>query len=271
MSRSAAPKGDDAETVRERSSPSARLVHNIVRKEGDEELGRAPAALFWSALAAGLGMGFSLIAEGLIRASLPEAEWRTLLTSFGYTIGFVIVILGRQQLFTETTLTAVLPVLEQPTLPHIWKLLRLWAIVLAANLLGALLVAWVLGTSQTFDPAVKEAFAAIGEEALRGSFWTIMLRAIFAGWLIALVVWLLPAAGDARLGVVLLLTYLVRLGGFAHIIAGSTEVLYLTVTGQLGWGAYLADYFTPTLVGNTLGGVALVALVNHGQVTSDND
>lgn len=213
-------------------------------------------------------MGFSLLVEGVLQAGLPEAEWRPLVSNWGYPVGFLIVILGRQQLFTENTLTPVLPLLHRRTAVMAGKVARLWGIVLVTNLAGTMAFAWVLARTGYFPAAVDEAFAAIGNEALRHGFGRTLVGAVFAGWLIALMVWLLPYARTARPWIILLMAYVVALGGFAHIIAGSTEVLYLVAAGAVSWGTYLGRFFLPTLVGNVLGGVALVALLNHGQVTA---
>ena len=97
--------------MEERLAIGANVVYETIRREGEEELRRAVSALAWSGLAAGLSMGFSFIAEGLLVAHLPDSPWRPLLSKAGYCIGFLIVILGRQQLFTENTLTVILPLL----------------------------------------------------------------------------------------------------------------------------------------------------------------
>ena len=253
----------------ERARPNVLVVHEIIREEGERELRRPVAGLAWSALAAGLSMGFSLVAEGVLRSRLPDAPWRPLVSKLGYTIGFVVVITGRQQLFTENTLTPVLPLLNKPAGPTLARLLRLWAVVLAANLAGALLFAWVAGHTGVFEADVRRTFAALGREALAGGFGLHLLRGIFAGWLIALVVWLIPGAEQARLPIIVLLTYLVGVAGLAHVIAGSVETLYLVVTGGASWGDYLGRFLAPALLGNTLGGVTLVAALSYGQVAPD--
>ncbi len=97
--------------VEDRVAIGAHVVYETIRREGEEELGRKASALAWSAFAAGLSMGFSFIAEGLLTAHLPDRPWRLLISRVGYSVGFLIVILGRQQLFTENTLTVVLPLL----------------------------------------------------------------------------------------------------------------------------------------------------------------
>lgn len=260
--------GERKEVLR-RKSISAAVVHETVREVGERELRRTPAALAWSALAAGLSMGFSLVAQGLLHAYLPATPWSPLIDNFGYSVGFLIVILGRQQLFTENTLTAILPLLAHPNLDTFLRVARLWIVVLAANLVGAFLFAALVAHTAVFPPEIQHAFAAIAQHSLRGGFGLTILRGIFAGWLIALMVWLLPASEGTRFHIIILITYLVALGGFAHIIAGSVDVLYLVNIGKISWLTYWIDFMLPTLIGNILGGVTLVAVLNFAQVASE--
>ena len=264
---------DLSEAERDRMSESiqlkAALVHEIIREEGEEELARTFNALAWSGLVAGLSMGFSLVVEGLLHHHLPDAPWRPLIESFGYTTGFIIVILGRQQLFTENTLKGVIPVLTRRDRASFVALVRLWGIVLLANLIGAGLFATLAASAPAFEPNLHRDFLAIGEQAAEGSFVALFVKAVLAGWLIGLMVWLLPGAGSSRLIVILLITYIVALGGFAHIIAGSVEVLYLVLSGERSFLSYLIDYVVPVLTGNIVGGSALVAMLNHAQVRTE--
>lgn len=254
--------------VEQRSAPRAVVVYEAIEIEGESELRRTWSALAWSGLGAGLSMGFSLVTQGILMEYLPNATWTPLIARFGYTIGFLIVILGRQQLFTENTLTPILPLLSHPDLKTLWRVSRLWVIVLLTNLIGALIFAWIVGNTTVFSESIKQHFTTIGHEAMNGDFFTTLLRAVFAGWLIAMMVWLLPAADSARIWVIIIITYVVGLGGFSHIIAGSVEVLYLVTTGSASWAAFFGSFFLPTLLGNILGGVSLVAVLNHAQVTS---
>ncbi len=255
--------------VADRAAISALVVHETVREEGERELRRHPSALAWSGLAAGLSMGFSLTAQGLIRAYIPDVSWRPLISSFGYSLGFLIVILGRQQLFTENTLTVMLPFFARPSLRMLVRVARLWAIVLLANILGAFIFAMVAARTPIFTANVQHAFSAIGVDSMRGGFSLTVLRGIFAGWLIALMVWLLPGAQATRLHIIILITYIVALGGFAHIIAGSVDTLFLVSSGQISWADFLGGFFAPTLIGNIAGGVSLVAALNFAQVASE--
>jgi formate-nitrite transporter family protein len=174
--------------VEERLAIGANVVYETIRRQGDEELVRPAAGLAFSALAAGLSMGFSFIAEGLLVAHLPDSPWRPLLANAGYCVGFLIVILGRQQLFTENTLTVILPLLLRKDLRTMVRVLRLWAIVLSANLVGTFFLALCLARIVLFDARTQAALAEIGRAHFGASFGIVVVRAIFAGWLIALMV-----------------------------------------------------------------------------------
>jgi formate/nitrite transporter FocA (FNT family) len=184
-------------------------------------------------------------------------------------LGFLVVVLGRQQLFTENTLTVILPLLAHPDWRTLQRIVRLWTIVLLANLVGALIFATLVAHSALFPPEVQRAFVEVAQHSLRGGFGLTVLRGIFAGWLIALMVWLLPSAEGSRLTIIIIITYFVALGGFAHIIAGSVEVLYLVNLGAASWLTFFIGFMLPTLIGNCIGGVLLVAMLNFGQVFAE--
>jgi formate-nitrite transporter family protein len=251
----------------ERTALRAAVIHEAIRIEGDGELRRPVSALAWSSWVAGLSMGFSMLAEGLLQAHLPNTPWRPIITKFGYTVGFLMVILGRQQLFTENTLTAIIPLFARRDLKTLWKVIRLWIVVLTGNIAGALAFAATVSHSNIVPPQVHAAFTEIGFTAITGSFGTIFIKAVFAGWLIAAMVWMMPVA-ESGIAIVIVMTYLVGLGEFQHVIVVSIEVLFLVTSGAIQWTAYLAC-LVPTLMGNIVGGVLLVAFFNHAQVVSD--
>lgn len=245
-------------------------IHAAVYSDGETELQRSVPALLWSGLAAGMAMSFSLIAEGLLRNYLPDQSWQPVVTNFGYSIGFLIVILGRQQLFTENTITVIIPLLHRRNLSSLLKVLRVWGVVLVANLIGGAAVAIVLANTNSFAPEIRDSFHAIGVSAIEPSFSTILLRGVYAGWLIATLVWILPAAGSAKFWAIIVFAYLIGLAHFTHVIAGSIEVFYLAAVGTHSWSAVLLGYSAPALIGNVLGGVLLTAVVNHAQVVADS-
>jgi len=254
----------------ERSAPKALVIFEAIRSEGEHELERPASSLAWSGLAAGLSMGFSMVAQALLGHYLPEASWTPLITKSGYSIGFLIVILGRQQLFTENTLTPVLQLLERKTSAVFIKLIRLWSIVLVANILGTFLFALSISSISIFEPETYEHFNKIARGVVAGGFSTTFFRGIFAGWLIALIIWLLPFAEQARFWVIILITYLIGLGEFSHIIAGSVDGFYGVLVQQVTWYDFSFHFFVPTLLGNILGGVALVASINYAQISYEH-
>jgi formate/nitrite transporter FocA (FNT family) len=191
----------------------------------------------------------------------------------GYAAGFVIVILGRQQLFTKNTLTIILPLLNRRggTPARLRDVARLWAIILAANLCGAAAFAGVMTIPGLFSSETRDAFNAIGTEAVSGSFILILVRSILAGWLIALMIWLLPFAESARLWVISGLAYVVGIGHLPHVVAGSVSALFAVFSGDLSFGRYLIGFLAPALIGNAIGGVALVAVGAHAEFVEEGD
>jgi formate/nitrite transporter FocA (FNT family) len=270
-----APAGDlsraERRVAEERTAPRAAVIHEAIRSEGESELRRPISALIWSGMAAGLSIGFSLVASGLIRAHLADTSWRPLVASFGYSVGFLAVILGRQQLYTENTLTVMLPLLTLRDLPTLTQVIRLWVVVLLANLAGACIFAWALTSFDLFGPEATRAFADITTTAVSVGWTTLLARGVVAGWLIALMVWMMPGADSSRAFIVVVMTYLVALGNLPHGIAGSVDGFFLVARGALTWRHMLGDYLTPVLIGNTIGGVSLVAFFNHAQVVFNRD
>jgi len=254
--------------AQDRTSVSANVVHEAIRHDGEEELKRPVSALAWSGFAAGLSMGFSFVAQALFRAHVPDHPWRPLLVNLGYPLGFLIAIIGRQQLFTENTLTAIIPLLARRNVTTLLRVIKLWAVVLAANLVGAHLFAWVLADTPMFRPDVQAAMLSLATQAADVTFGVAILRGIFAGWLIAMVVWMLAAIDTGRIMVIVIVTYIVGLAGLTHIIAGSVEVLFLPMAGVRSWLAVVWGYMVPTLIGNIIGGVSLTAALNHAQVVA---
>jgi formate/nitrite transporter FocA (FNT family) len=253
------------EEIIDRTSPPGEVVYEAVYAEGEHELERNSLELGLSGLAAGLSMGFSMVTEALLRVHLPQTNWSPLLSKLGYSVGFLIVILGRQQLFTKNTLTVILPLLREKKLSMLRNVGRLWALVFLGNLIGAFVFACLAGNSNAFSPEVRSVFEKIGQTAVAADFWSIVIRGAVSGWLIALMVWLLPFAESARLWVIIILAYIVGLAELPHVIAGTAEAFYLVATGALGFWNSIGSYVVPALIGNVIGGVALVAVGAHAE------
>ena len=260
---------DEEQEVSHNQPPRAAVLHEIIRAQGDKELQRTIAALWWSALAAGLSMGLSLMAMGLFYSRLPEGDSSQVIASLGYSAGFLAVILARQQLFTENTLTAVLPVMTKPTFNNVGRLLRLWGVVLFGNLVGTVLVSYVMLHLPIFDTKTDLAFLEVGRKVMENEVGQMFAKGIISGWMIATMVWMIPSMENAKIWIILLITYLMALGDFTHIVVGSVEVSYLVWAGEVSWQQFWLHFAAPTLAGNIVGGSFIFALISHTQIRSD--
>jgi formate-nitrite transporter family protein len=259
-----------AEEAVERTSPPGRVVYEAIYREGEHESERTLTALAWSGLAAGLSMGFSFLMEGLLRDYLPPGHWQAAIAKFGYGIGFLIVILGRQQLFTKNTLTVMLPLLAKKKISLLKTVARLWVVVLVTNLAGAFAFAWLMGHTNICSEDIRAQFSTMAKEALDMTFVTGLLRAIVAGWIIALMIWLLPFAETSHIWIIIFLAYLIGIGHLPHIIAGTVPSIYGVFEGTVPFGQWLWHFFVPVSVGNTVGGVTVVAMVAHAEFVNES-
>jgi formate/nitrite transporter FocA (FNT family) len=257
------------EEVKAQSRPNAALIHETIRAEGESELERRWWAILLSGLAAGLSIGLSLIVQGEFHAYVSDDSVRRLVAPLGYTIGFLVVVLGRQQLFTENTLAPILPLLLHRDRKTFLNVLRLWALVLTANIAGTWALGFAIAHTHIFEPRIWDAFVEISRRTVEGSFSATFFRGVFAGWLIALMMWLLPAAKGSRAHIIIIMTYVLALGEFSHIIAGSVDCAFLVQIGRATFLEYAVLFFIPTLLGNVVGGTTLVALLNYGQVAPE--
>ncbi|WP_421997735.1 formate/nitrite transporter family protein [Reyranella sp.] len=255
--------------VEERTRLRQPVIYEIVREAGVEELERPFGSMLWSGLAAGLSISFSLLAQAILMLHLPDSTWRPLVVGLGYPVGFLMVILSRQQLFTESTITLVLPVLSRPSRPHLLRLLQVWGLVLGANVAGTLVAAAFCSFTPAVPDEIRTGMLQISRHALDHGWWEMLFRAISAGFLMAALVWLIPSSKGAEFLVIAMMTYLIGVGGFAHIVAGSLEAFMLVLGGELDIGQMLIGFALPTLLGNVFGGTALFALISYAQVARE--
>lgn len=263
--------GHERGQIKDNLRLSAVTVFSVVRREGEEELHRPAMSLWWSGIAAGIGISTSVFAQGLLHQSFQDHPQRELIAAFGYAMGFVLVVLSRLQLFTENTLTAVLPLLAGPNGERLWRTARLWTIVLAANLVGTFLTALLIDIfADPVHPTVA-GMLEVSRKAGQASGWTALLDGVPAGFFIAGFVWMLPSSKGFEIFVVGLFAWLIAAGGFAHVVAGSTEMFLLVLHGELPVFDAFALHLAPTLVGNVIGGTCLFALLAFGQIKAEID
>lgn len=263
-----AKESKDEDAVQQASPIPSAIIYEIIRREGEEELARTNRSLIWSGVAAGMMMSFSVLGEAIFRTYLPDTRHAYLIENIGYTFGFLLVIMGRLQLFTENTITTVFPFLANPRWAVFLSTMRLWGIVLIANVAGAFAAALMMHTaaiSDEFRPSIQ----SLSEHATGMGTSDSFLRGIPAGILVAAMVWSMPQANTGRFFVILAFTWLIAAGDFTHIIAGSVEMAYLITGGALGGGTALFGFFLPVLAGNIVGGTAVFAMIAYGQVVDD--
>ncbi|HUC11151.1 MAG TPA: formate/nitrite transporter family protein [Stellaceae bacterium] len=259
----------EVENIEERARLRTPVIYEIVRREGETEMERPIVSLWWSGVAAGLSISFSLLAQAVLWLHLPDAPWRPLISCLGYSVGFLIVVLARQQLFTENTVTVVLPVVARFNLPNLRRLARMWSVVFVANMVGTFFAALFCTVTPVVSPELRGVMLELSRATMELGWAEMLCRGIGAGFLIAAMVWLIPSAEGAQFFVVTMNTYLIAVAGFTHIVAGSVEGFLLVLNGQFGFGQMFADFTVPVLLGNITGGTALFAVLSYAQVMKE--
>jgi formate/nitrite transporter FocA (FNT family) len=249
---------------------SAVEIHDNILEPAKKEMDRPAASLLWSALASGMVIGFSFLASAFA-AHLVSEPYRTAAAAAAYPLGFIFVVMARSELFTENTLDPVVPLLEQRNWETFRKMLRMWGLLLAGNLVGALIFGWVLARTPVVQPELHPSMLKIASEVSSGGFGQVLYAGVFAGWLIALLSWLLASTHSTPAQIVLiwLCTAPISALHFRHSIAGSVEAFYRAASGGASWGSMLGQFVVPAVIGNAIGGVLLVALLNYGQVAQE--
>jgi formate-nitrite transporter family protein len=265
------PREEDASGTavqQELERPTAIQIYAQVAKNARQELRRPARSLAISGFAGGITMGLTGLATAIARAELGTSGFGHFITTLLYPIGFIAVILGRAQLFTENTLYPVALVLSERR--HYFATLRLWIIVLVCNCLGTLAFAALAVRTDALQPKYVDSLSALGFEIANHSLSAIFWSAIIGGWIIALVAWLVSASHSISGSMMLiwLLAFVVGLGHFAHCVASSGEVLSTVLHNQLPAVMYFR-WLWPAVLGNIIGGVGLVTLLEYGQTAEE--
>lgn len=260
-SRSGAPAAGRA--VRDRFSADEIFQRVVVAAH--EEVSASTRELFFSGLAAGLAITLTFMLHASMTAQAGEGSG--LIGVVLYPLGFVYIILGNYQLYTENTLPPVALVLER--LASLPALFRIWGLVLFANAVGAIVGALVLANTGVLTPEAVEVAATFGTEGIETGWWTLFHKGVFAGFIVAGVVWIDYAARDtiSRLVLVYLAFLAIPAGGLYHSVVSITDMFFLVFEGQLRVVPGLVEFVLPVLLGNTVGGVVLVTAVNYAQTS----
>lgn len=246
------------------------VIFEAVRRQGEHELARTFEALWWSGVAAGLAISTSILCKGFLVAALPEAPWTTAVSNLGYSVGFLITILGRLQLFTENTITPILPLFLSPTRRNLARTARLWAIVFAANMVGCLIAAAFLVAGSFVPDAKFEGILAVSRHYAEASAMQHLSWGVPAGFLIASLVWIMPRLeGAGEVLIILIITYMIGLGGLSHVVAGATELFILMLRGEISIAHALLGGILPAFIGNVIGGTGIFAALAYAQVRQE--
>jgi formate/nitrite transporter FocA (FNT family) len=255
---------DTASVQQDLDRPTANQIYEQVSRNAKRELARPSSALAVSGFVGGLTMGLTALSVSSVTAQLGQSATAQFIAFLLYPMGFIAVILGRGQLFTENTLYPVALILAERR--YVVSTLRLWGIVFTSNVAGAFLFAILCARTKALTPDILAAMTQFGVSAAmlpaRHIFWS----AVVGGWIIAMVAWLVSGSHSITGSVALIwsLTFVVGLGHFAHCIAASGEILAAVLSHKLAALAYLR-WLSLAVSGNILGGVVLVTLLEYGQ------
>ena len=249
--------------------PAKEILRSMIEK-GEHELDRETDGLFLSSFSAGLDIGFGPLLMGVILTlsigSYGDLGTELLLAS-AYSVGFIFVILGRSELFTEHTSLAVMPVIDGRS--SLKELGRLWSIVYAGNILGGLIFT---GLAVLLMPGLgvinPEAFGTIAYKLVSHQLHWLFIAGIFAGWLMGLLAWLVSSAENTigRVFFIWMVTATIGILHLPHSIAGNVEVLFgLFTTSSVTLIDYLSFLSLATL-GNAFGGAIFVGIMKYGHI-----
>jgi formate/nitrite transporter FocA (FNT family) len=261
-------KEPPASTQRNLDRPTATDIYEQVARNARRELTRPWRALAISGVVGGLTMGLTGLSVSVVTAIVGTAPWAQFVALMLYPMGFMAVIIGRAQLFTENTLYPVALILAERR--HFWTTLRLWGVVFPSNIAGALLFAILAARTKALLPSTLHALTQMGVTAAAPTQRHIFWSAVVGGWMIAMVAWLVSSSHSITGSVALiwLLTFVVGVGHFAHCVATSGEILVAVLSHAIPASTYLR-WLLPATLGNICGGVILVTLLEYGQVKLD--
>lgn len=262
------PAGEEL-SLEEHERLSPHILFEIIRRDGEEELARPRRALVFSGLAAGLIISFSFLFKAVLTLYLPNFYGAELIACLGYSTGFVMVILGRMQLFTENTITTVIPLFRRPSPAKLLRVLRLWGLVFLSNLLGTSMAALFLSNPWLVSPDLAAVLHDMALHVAQTVPAANIIRGVPAGILIAALVWMMPVSRSFSFFLIVFFTYFIALGGFSHVVVGSCEMAYAVLQGDATLLDYFLRFLLPTGIGNVLGGTFVFTLLVYAQVSEE--
>lgn len=260
---------EEQRLLREHEMMAPHVLFKIIRQEGEEELRRPFRALAFSALAAGIFVSFSFFFRAVFHLHMGDSQFEPMVSSLGYTSGFLIVILGRMQLFTENPITTMVPLFSEWSWQKFLKVIRLWSIVFFFNIVGTALAAAFMACDYAVSPEVANSLHEVASHIMRLPAIDNVVRGIPAGIIIATLVWIAPQTKYFRFLTIMVFIYFIALGDFAHVVVGSCEMAYEVIEGDANFADYFFRFLIPTGIGNVIGGTVIFTLLIYNQVREE--
>ncbi len=266
--------GDGKQAGEQKPQKSQRQILQHAEEAALTQLNRRWVGLALSGVSAGLDIGFSVllmtVVLTLFNGVLPAPVVDFIVANM-YPIGFIFVILGRSELFTEHTTLAILPILQG--LSSVGRLFRLWGIVFISNIIGGCLFALILSYfAGSLHFLNSESLQHISKEMLSYTWLTLLLSGALAGWMMGLLAWLVAAAREtiAQIAVIWLVTTSIGLAGLSHCIVGNIEVATQLFSGNITFYQYIY-FLAPVTVGNAIGGVFFVGILKYSHTAFSSE
>jgi formate/nitrite transporter FocA (FNT family) len=241
-------------------------IYEQTRKEGERRLARPPLELAATALVGGFDVSVGVIAY-VLAANTVHGTTRELIGSLAFGVGFVFIVVGRSELFTENFLIPVAG-LERDQLRSWLKLGELWLVALVLNVVGGVLIAVVVTSHHVLPHGGAEGFTKLAEHIASRSTLPAFLSAVIAGALMTVMTWFVEGAADS-LGVRIVMAWVVgaviALGTFNHAVVSTLEVVFGMRYGADVDVSQLLANLGIAVAGNLVGGLCLVTFVRMVQ------
>lgn len=260
---------EEKKLLQENAAMEPQIMFKIIQQEGEAELKRSFRALAFSALAAGIFVSFSFFFRAIFHMHMNGSPFDPLISSLGYTFGFLIVILGRMQLFTENPITTMVPLLGDFSAQKFFKVIRLWSIVFFFNIVGTAISAIFFSFHSTVSPEAAVALHEVALNVMSLNAFDNIVRGIPAGIIIAALVWIAPQTKNFRFITIMFFIYFIALGDFAHVVVGSCEMAYEVIEGDANFFEYFFRFLIPTGFGNVIGGTMIFTILIYNQVQKE--
>jgi formate/nitrite transporter FocA (FNT family) len=245
-------------------------IYERVQKEGRRRLSRPVLELAATALVGGFDVAFGVIAYAIVAGLVDahsNAQLARLMGALAFGIGFVFVVVGRSELFTENFLVPIAG-LDRDDRGSWLKLGELWAAALVLNLVGGAVLALVATSGGVLPAEAQPALTSLAERLAHSGALTAFLSALVAGALMTLMTWFVEGAAES-MGVRIVMSWIVGtvivLGTFNHAIVSTIELVFGM---RYGADARLGELFQNlglAVAGNLVGGLLLVTFARSAQ------